>query len=288
MDFVSKPIPKDVSHNVRDFTRRRRKQFWQLIWHVVPWQIVVHVAAIAMPLFDFMSLSDYFLAYAAFNVLIAALNGYLLAVIAVSWHRLVINGSENYRIMDPFFPRWHEIQFMLLLAALNVLFYVLAFGGGVLLPLVHSTLYDFLPVMVFNSVPSAMVLMLGSMFFGVFLSIFISFKCPFYFPAKAANRAITLKESFRLTRGHFWNILVSCICALWRVFFCCLLYSVFSMFVLSEVLVFLTDNVAILSVTHAIILLPFLIYFEPMILVISVSVISNYYLEATKNDEPYS
>ena len=61
-----------------------------------------------------------------------AVIGYLFAVIAVSWHRLVINGRKNYKRMNIFKPQRHEVHFILMLAFLNFVLYISTLLGSVI------------------------------------------------------------------------------------------------------------------------------------------------------------
>ncbi|MGH1404671.1 MAG: hypothetical protein ACRBDL_10555 [Alphaproteobacteria bacterium] len=302
--------PKETALNTRSFIKKHYHHFWQVVAHVLPLIIILNIFTMSMTDYIVTSVFDHsdieptspsftvlgyslslFTVIWALNITHMAMNGYLMAVIAISWHRLVINGSENYRIMSIFIPRWHEIQFITLLAVL----YIIVYGSFFAFPILMMSLPFSIAMMDFGYIFPVMMLVLGC------FMAFLFFKCSFYFPAKAANRQITIMQSFDLTRGYFGKIILSYIRASWRVGLAATIYSAVLMFLTPYLmqLIYSPANNAFDSAPstwalHGITLimgLPFMIFFSPMFLVIGVTIVSNYYLqsisEPEQNDDIY-
>lgn len=293
---------QETSANVRGFIKQNYSHFWEVIIKVIPLVLLLYIftmfvsgyifeaafnsfAAEGEPSIDILGFSvSLSVLVGGLNVFHMALNGYLMAVIAISWHRLVINGEENYRRMFVFMPRWHEIQFMLLLALLHTAFYG-AFFSPVLIMQIPG--FEFIAGSVVYVFP-VMMLVLAC------VALFLFFKCSFYFPAKAANRRITIVESFRLTRGYFGKIVMSYIRASWRLGVVAILYMVVLMFFMSSIMqfvfssmkdTFLEPNMFLIQGIGLVLNLPFIVFLGPMFLVIGVTIISNYYLHAVQNKD---
>jgi len=141
------------------------------------------------------------------------LEGYLYSVIAISWHRLVILGKDNYKPMSIFKPKFYEVQFILLLVLLNSIQLL-------------ALLSPFIPVNFFIVMP---ILMITTVVIGMFLF----FKLSFCFPAKAVNRPMSFKKSFSLTRGYFLKIFFTSIRAMALIGVLFSVYMVFSIYISS-------------------------------------------------------
>jgi len=195
--------------------------------------------------------------------------GYLFAVIAISWHRLILLGKENYQPMKIFEPQKHEIDFLITLAMISA---VIPFA------------LSFLMINTIGIESSIYALILPLMI----LLIYAYYKISFYFPAKAVNTPITFKESFYLTKGYFWKIISGYWLAAWRVSLM-LFGAIFLLQLASTPLLLMAsgnEESTIFSKTlilQSLLYTPIVLYFQPLLTVIAVSVLSNYYQYALQN-----
>jgi hypothetical protein len=216
-------------------------------------------------------LSEFMNPHMLLNYGISLLMGYLFAVIAISWHRLILLGEDHYRPMKVFAPQKHEIEFLIALAIISAV--------------IPFTLQIF--ALSQFSMNSGLVMLLFPI---SILLIYAYFKISFYFPAKAVNASIDLKTSFYLTKGYFWKMFGAYIFSSWRVSL--------AMFGVIMGLSFAIIPVAILSSTgesgspslmimiQSLVYLPVILYFQPLLTVLGVSILSNYYQHALQNKQP--
>lgn len=189
---------------------------------------------------------------------------YLFAVIAVSWHRLVILGAQHYKPMMIFKPQTHEIHFMLLVGLTSFLMPVL---------------YSYLQQKALTINPTFGLLGLV----GGILYIYILFKISFLFPSRAINSDISVKDSFYLTKGYFWKFgLASLLACLKTVLVMFLVFFVLSI-TLMPLFASTAENIAGIPAAMILISIPMYFYFTPLLTVIFVTVLSNYYQHALKN-----
>jgi len=188
------------------------------------------------------------------------------SVIAVSWHRLVIKGLDNWQPMSPFRSQRHEVQFVIMWTIM-----------GVFLPMALTNLLDF-----------------NWTYFVLSLLVvpFFIFKISFYFPAKAVNVNVSFGESFRMTDGYFWKFLFTVIRVYFLFTLLCLVVvsvvgflggmfvklwysstgmSIFDMQMYTQIFVQPTINVLLM------------VYFQPIYTILGVTTLSNFYLHAVQN-----
>lgn len=198
---------------------------------------------------------------------IQLLMGYLFAVIAISWHRLILLGEEHYQPMKIFAPQKHEIEFLITLAIISAI----------------------IPFSLQFLITSQVILNPGITLLSLPISIFLIyayFKISFYFPGKAVNASIDLKTSFYLTKGYFWKMLGAYFFASWRISL--LIFGIImglSLVLMPIILSFTSSeqNLSILALIQSLTFTPIVLYFQPLLMVLGVSVLSNYYQHALQN-----
>jgi len=208
--------------------------------------------------------------YAGYGVQIII--SYLFAVIAISWHRLVIFGHERYKPMQIFKPQKHEIHFMLLVGLTSFI-----------LPMIFG--FFVTSIMTLGSI--SIVLMIA----GLIFYIYLNYKICFLFPSRAVNADISIKDSFQLTKGYFWKFIGAS-------FFACILtiLAIILVFIISNIILMpiiaglqpngLTDMLELSFLLQGATMFPMYIYFIPVLTVLIVTVLSNYYQHALQNKPP--
>ena len=194
---------------------------------------------------------------------------YLFAVIAISWHRLILLGPENYQPMDTFNPKKNELEFIGMLALVSFLI-PWAFQLLVINP---SILGGAGPLVIF-------ILSIGFIYF--------CYKISFYFPAKAVDAPITIKNSFALTKGYFWKMIICYFLSVWRVllaFFGVMLVGGFVFGLIIGILSAVLGDVIkenYLIFQQALLSIPLVFYFQPLFTILGVGMLSNYYQHAVQ------
>ena len=227
-----------------------------------------------------LSFGNYFFYFMLFtNIFIA----YVYAVIAISWHRMVILGKDRFKPVNMLFPEKNEIFFVLAVAFLGAIMpvWVMYIGHYVMEIVEHYIGFDYF-------FPLSMMLMFVC---PLILFIFFSFKMSFYFPAKAIKSNLSISDSFILTSGFFWKMTIT----LMRVSFIPVLILIAYFYLATKVPGFVMKNVSkenyILALQALVFLinLPWYLFFQPLLTIIGVTVVSNYYLCALakyKEEQP--
>ena len=283
--------PKGVAFNARMFVKEHKGELRLLMKSVFPYLLVLAVSSIYFGYYIRMDTISYLEEVSPpktmegilrlmdeaqsrsfsnpmlyFLFIVQVLIGYFFAVVAVSWHRLVLLGTEGYEPMHALRPRRSEIDFVIMWTFL-----------GSIIPYSLSVLYGV------------------NMWSVILLSVitpYIMFKISFYFPAKALDSHLSLGNSFRLTSGFFWKFLFSIIRSLWRV------SLVF--FVIMVVVGAVCGGLSLVAFEgqmtssfmkgayHQILIQPVQILltvfiFQPLFTVLGVTVLSNYYQHALRH-----
>jgi hypothetical protein len=121
----------------------------------------------------------------------------------------------------------------------------------------------------------------------VIIGIFLCFKFSFYFPAKAVNNSISLKQSYHMTKGYLWKIIGASFFAIWRillVIYAFLFATLFIMMGLSTII----NNEVIINTIGSILAVSVVIYFYPITYALGITVLSNYYQHALQNKPDYN
>lgn len=281
-----------ASSNVYSFVRDGHSEFFTLIKMYAPALLLLFVIQISMFMLDFKILSSLPVSLFFVDIVVSALSGYIYAIIAINWHRLVINGRCFSDPVRMFSPRKNEISFVLALVFLTILPYILSFLFGFIISILPPVLSS-----TGNSEGAFLAVLAVSIFVSGMGVLYFTYKLSFYFPAKAVNHSFSVVDSVRLTRGYFFKMIFTMIRAsFWTIValhvylgFMYLLMYLFS-YVVGGMAVEMSasDGFSVLSMLPlfiALFQLPFVLFFKPMFMIIGVTVVSNYYLYATQNEE---
>lgn len=210
--------------------------------------------------------------YAGFLVQLFA--GYCYAMIAINWHRVVLLGPKQYKPMEFLNPEKHELEFIAVLAVISII----------------------LPAIVSVTAFKQLLDMKSEAIIGIALVAivfpYILYKISFYFPAKAVGSSIAFRDSFDLTRGYFWKFIWAFILSTIRVFGVLVLYS-FIAGAIAGALKFVIipdmsaeDRFIAEQMLQQSINIPIMLYFQPLLTVLGVTVLSNYYQQPCKTNRP--
>lgn len=245
--FTSTPGILDTARNTREFVNANKDIFQSIFKPLIP----------------------YILGLFALDALISLYRGeafglgglimhYFYAALAISWHRVVLLGPDRFEPMNPFKPQKHELVFMLA-----------GLGIGVLISVIIGVMTGVSAIFGLAGIILALLI-------AVPLSVFLGTRLSFYFPAKAIDAPTSLRAAFHLSRGYVIRLLTAPIISSFTLFLMACLISFVSAFVArGEGLSFVLLNLLLQ--------LPILLYIGPLMTVIYITVLSNYYQDALKN-----
>ena len=284
--FSASEFPNNAALNTRNFVKEHNDAFLDLLKKIGPYIFAVFVLNIILLDHSLSTMTDVIessknegldqeqaaekmmnelegqeFATTAGFIIINVLFGYFFAVIAISWHRLVLLGRGNCTPMNPLSPQRHEIEFLIILAILSSAPYLLNL------------------LVMFGQVTAMAILLLPFMI----AFIYVFYKVSFMFPAKAVNAKLSVKESFQLTKGYFWKMLWTYILASWRVVLVLFAVMIVGSMVAVPLATFSGGNTQLVVISMQLIYIPVIIYFQPLLTVIGVTVLSNYYQHALQN-----
>ncbi len=289
-NFSITDVPKDAAFNVRMFVKENKGELNTLVKSISLYLLILVIAAlyinyhVQMDAIEFMKDNRPtegltgtldFLAAVQNNSLshplvwvaqiINVLFAYCFAVIAVSWHRLVLLGRERYEPMKINAPQRHELNFV---------------GVWVLI----GTIVPF--IMTYYGSMNFVVL------FSMTLLPYLIFKISFYFPAKALDSHISFQDSFRLTNGYFWKSIFTSFRAFWRVILVLFVVVFFAAFIgaaIGQTLFGTSDVDPFLKgaynqvVNQAFQTVIVVFFFQPLFTVLGVTILSNFYQHALRH-----
>lgn len=282
---------KDASLNVKEFIKSHKSEFKHIMGKIMPFLIITACTLIYVNHFLLMDAIEVMkngsvpktvndiiqntrdmqaLSYSKplyyVGILLQVLLAYCFAVLAVSWHRLILLGADNCEPMSFLKPKKHEIEFIMMWTMI-----------GIIIPHVLSFLMN---------------LNMASVIISTLVLPYIFLKISFYFPAKAVNSHITFVSSFKLTKGYVWKMFLALIRANLKLICILLVVSIiigavgggialaiFSDEITSSYMKGAYQQVAIQPLQ----VLVQVLYFQPLFTVLGVSVLSNYYQYALQN-----
>lgn len=250
---------RETARNIKGFIAENKAEFWKIFKPLMPYIIVL--ALLDVVITDlYMPESDNGFPLGS------VISGYFFSVLAISWHRVVINGVDNYEPMNPFKPKRHELMFI-------VMGFVIAIGmivAGVALVAISYMM---------GVMAAAVVVMIALIGF-----TFVFFRLCLYFPAKAVNAEITLRQVFDLSKGYLWKCMNASFFASLKMMILLFVYMIVMVVVMVPVYMS-GSGVVPMAAFEFILTLPMVIYFSPILTIIGVTVLSNYYLYALQHQE---
>ncbi len=243
----------ETAANTRAFVKDNKDVFWAAFKPLIPY--IFGLLLLDLIISFIIGRTFSFGSFAA---------NYFFAALAITWHRVVLLGPDQYEAMNPFKPKKHELIFMLM--GVGVALVVLAIVG------------------LFIAVSAILgpVFLALSVFLGIFLSIFLSARFGFYFPAKAVNADLSLINAFHLSKGYVFNLLTAPFFACWRL----ILGMMGAIIVASIFMALLSQFAQGQAIFEFLIQLPILFYFQPLLTIIGITILSNYYQHALQNKAP--
>ncbi len=252
---------KETSRNIRIFIEDNMPIFWQIMKPLMPFIVGLLFLDAVLDAFVLPQEGE----HTPQSGIGSLLSSYFYTALVIDWHRVVIHGPENFTPMNPLKPKKHELAFLGMGIVLGIglfLIMIVAMLPGVFLG----------PVGIFLSV----ILALGSVFY-------FGYKFSFYFPAKAVDNAITFRESFRLTKGYLWKLIATGIRASAKLWLLLLAY-ILVVFAVMASMAFITSGTGpLFHLVVFLIQLPMALYFQPLLTIIGVTALSNYYMHAMQN-----
>lgn len=290
-DFEPSLEPKEAALKVRGFVKENRAELKRLMASVFPYLLILTVLSIffdyqiQMDLIEYMKTMDipktqqdilafinhtvslsYTSVYFYIGFFSKLLIGYCFASIAVSWHRLVLLGHDRYEPMSPLAPTRSELHFILMWTAI-----------GTLLPFLLGVVSG---INFWSVVLLAIILP------------YLTFKISFYFPAKALDSHLSFKQSFHLTNGYFWKSVFLGFRSFWRVTLVFaaigLLMGAFGGMLARSFYYDDMTSAFIRGAYNQMATQPFqtvitVFFFQPLLTVLGVTVLSNYYQHALRH-----
>lgn len=260
---------KDTAKNANEFIKGNMDAFWTIFKPLAPYIVVLTIIDIVVTEFFMPTNSKTGEPYEF--PLGGLLAGYFYTCLAITWHRVVIHGSENYEPMKPFNPKKSELAFI----GMGIALFLALFAGGFTIGLAGALIN-----------PAIMILILPF----IIMATYFWMKVMFYFPAKATGRHVTLKQSFSMTKGYIWKMIAASFLAYIKLFLIMLAYLIVGFSIIAA-LGFLIGSLGLSpafagSVLGIIFMIPLVVFFQPLFAVIWVTVLSNYYQYVMQNDTP--
>jgi len=258
---------KDTTKNVNAFIKEHMPVFWDIIKPLAPFIISLYIIDIIIT--NFFMPTDTKTGEKIEFPLGSIIAGYFYACIAITWHRVVIHGADNFIAMNPFKPKKSELTFI---------------GMGIALFIGIPLIGFILVVATTFFAPAAMVLIIAIVAFAIITLMRIMF----YFPSKATGGSITLKKSrSMMTAGYFCKLYTSYIFAIIKTLLIFIGFIIL-IFTISTILLLLASKlgpniIIVQSLLESILIIPAIIYFQPLFTIIWVTILSNYYQHALQN-----
>ena len=250
----------ETSVNVRNFIKNNMDTFWAILKPLLPF-------IVGLELIDIFINHFFFAASNKELTLGSLVASYFVGALMISWHRVVIHGADRYVPMNPFKPKKSELAFMFVPFGL-----ALAYGfGSIVLAVAAAKL---------GSPAIAGIILAIAVLFG----LVAAFKICFYLPAKAVDAGITFKQSWNMTTGYLWKIFTAGFLSGWRVVLVMMVYAV-GAGAIGGIIGGTLFGVHTLgfNLLLFVVLLPIIVLAQPLLAVIGVTVLSNYYQWAINN-----
>lgn len=245
---------KDTSQNVRNFVDENKDVFWDVFKPLMPYIVTLFfIDTVLAAFFNF-----------PFPIG-QIISSYFMMALIITWHRVVIHGRDNYVPVNPLAPKKSELMFI---------------GMGVFLSL--AGILAIFSFTYFGALLGKPVAFVGA-FVSVVLFIFMIFRFSFYFPAKATGAPITLAQSYRMSGGYCVKIFIANLRATFRLLILAICYGLVFGIIVGVLSTVLSGSAGIAHLVQFAFQMPLKLYFEPLITVIGITVLSNYYQYVLQN-----
>ena len=254
---------KETARNTKEFIADHMEVFWNIFKPLAPY-------IIGLLLFDAFINALFFTPDPETGKKIEfslgqLISNYFFACLIISWHRVVLDGPDRFTPMNPFKPQKSEWAFI----GMSILVFLIPFFAGVIGGILTAAT---------NGAALAIIILIAL----ILVAILIMLKVVFYFPSKATGNTITLKQSFKMTDGYIIRMFCANILAALKPFLIMMAYLILAG-VLVGSLAFAAQNSAFTSFLGFVYAMPIVLYFQPLLTIIGVTVLSNYYQHALQN-----
>ncbi len=266
---------KETSNNVRGFVKNHMDIFWLIFKPLAPYIAVLYLLDVVATYFLYgpeiseIAGSEEENKEFGLGGLVAS---YFFTCLAISWHRVVIHGPDNFEPMNPFRPQKSDLAFI----AMGIFLFLVPFIGVFTIVFVsslikfHGALWLIIPFII------------GAIYFVL--------RASFYFPAKATGNSLTLKQALSMTKGYVWKFVAAYFLAALRITVAMILFIFITVLILGGGLALFKSlfdmNISLPLIEFSfgyILALPIILYFQPVLTVIGVTVLSNFYQYALQN-----
>ncbi len=259
---------KETAANVRDFVNRNMDVFWDIFKPLIPY--IAILTAVDLFMTFFVMEPDPETGDPSEFELGGVIASYFYTCLVISWHRVVLDGPDKYVPMNPFKPQKSEWAFIGMGICVFLIPFICGLIGGVILALTGQKIL--------------FILLIPLMFFAIYLTL----KLIFYFPSKATGNTITLKQSYAMTTGYIWKMFAANIRAVLKILLSVILYLIAGFITIAVIggtaVAMGAENMGGLGgAMGALVMLPVIFYFQPLMTIIGVTVLSNYYQHALQN-----
>ncbi len=264
----------ESAKNARAFVREHKSIFWDIFKPLIPFIAVLTLIDVAIAYFQISQNPDSELAGSITPGGLIAY--YFFSALIISWHRVVLDGPDRFQAMNPLKPENRDWAFI----GMGLLVGLIAFAVPMIIGVITGIIAGV------TGMTFLMILIAPAVIFAIYLT----FKFLFYFPSKATGNNLSLKQSYRLTKGYVWKIIAANILAGWRVYLVMIGYMILAFASLG----FLGVAAGVSGageehltnagfVAGALIMIPVTFYFQPILTVLGVTVLSNFYQHALQN-----
>ncbi len=244
-----------TSGNIKNFVSEHNVYIWKIWIPLIPYLVILSLLEFFIYNMDNQEYE------ANLNFASSIVYYYFFAILAINWHRLVIRGSDKFLPMKFFNPTNDERWFIV---------FAIIIG-----------LFDNVSALLFKKV--ILFLNIGSFAQGFsigvslgLISTYFIYRISFIFPARAVGIKMSFLESFRMTKGTFWKFFFSSFFASFWLF----CFMMLSMIIIMLPIMLLSPHFEDVNSSTFIIMLPIMLYFQPKLIVIGVTALSNYYMYA--------
>lgn len=266
LHYQPTPDFRDTGRNVRQYVNQHMDIFWDIFKPLMPY--------IAICVFLDLVITEHFMGInpqtgEPYNfVLFSILANYFFVCLIISWHRVIIHGPDSYRPMNPLKPTKGELIFIAMAIGLTIAAFIAGAVAGAISALISPVLFGF------------------TIFFLVFALIYAGCRLSFYFPAKATGNDITLREAFLLSEGYVLRLIFAPLFAMWKIILLIIAYvfaTFAALFILGMVAGPLLESGAGAVIVQFLFAAPIHLFFNPILTILGVTILSNYYQYALQN-----
>lgn len=262
--------------NAFSYAWKNKGLVWKLILFYGPFLLLAFLLnAVA----QVTSMEQY--AHWAFFGLIAALGDFILSVfvpifVAVTWHRIVINGPEEVKFSNPLAPKrrdWKFLGFWFLIGFIALIFMSALAGGAA-----------FLAVMLYSTIPAVSLLVV---LFGIALFVYGMYaatRVSFIFPSIATDHNYPIKTIWRMSKGLVMKLWGAGFLSMLVMIPLTILFVAFPA-VLAFLISIVAGGKAMFAILGVLILAPIFIFIQVFFSVIGITLLSNYFMIAKQKFE---